>query len=69
MRSTCAGSQTVGPFFRIGLSWLCSLPDNPSTAEDRFVVHGRILDGAGAPVADAMLELWHADSQIGRAHV
>lgn len=61
MRDTCAGSQTVGPFFRIGLSWLCAPPE-PSAAPDRVVVHGRVLDGAGKPVPDTMLELWHADA-------
>ena len=59
MRSTCAGSQTVGPFFRIGLEWLCAQPEPP--APDQVTVSGRVLDGAGDPVPDAMLELWYAD--------
>ncbi len=54
-------SQTVGPFFAIGLPW----PDGPHVVEpgtDGAVwLRGRVLDGAGAPVADALVETWQAD--------
>ena len=60
MKETCAGSQTVGPFFRIGLEHLCAQPDAPPSP-DALTIHGRVLDGAGHPVPDALLELWSAD--------
>jgi protocatechuate 3,4-dioxygenase alpha subunit len=51
-----ASSQTVGPFFRIGLERLMDCaPANDSAA---VTIHGRVLDRDGAPVSDAMLEFW-----------
>lgn len=44
-------SQTVGPFFRTGLGWLAA-PDGG------IPVRGRVLDGAGEPVVDAVVEVW-----------
>jgi len=43
-------SQTVGPYFAIGL--------DPITPAEGVSVSGRVLDGAGEPVADALLETW-----------
>jgi protocatechuate 3,4-dioxygenase alpha subunit len=54
-------SQTVGPFFSFGL---CRHPQNEVASpgdEGAFVLEGRVLDGNGAPVDDAMVELWQAD--------
>jgi protocatechuate 3,4-dioxygenase, alpha subunit len=50
-------SQTVGPFFSFGL---CARPQS-DVAESGIELRGRVLDGAGAPVPDAMVELWQAD--------
>lgn len=54
-------SQTVGPFFSIGLSG----KDGPyAVAEGEpgsFWVRGTVLDGAGEPVPDALVEIWQAD--------
>jgi protocatechuate 3,4-dioxygenase, alpha subunit len=52
-------SQTVGPYFRIGLSWLdhAVLAGAPGP---RFTVSGHVVDGDGRPVEDALLEVWHA---------
>jgi protocatechuate 3,4-dioxygenase alpha subunit len=54
-------SQTVGPFFGFGLSW----PDGPHVvpagATGGFWIRGRVLDGAGVPVPDALIETWQAD--------
>ena len=47
-------SQTVGPFFRVGLSWL----EGSGTGAAEAVVRGRVLDGLGQPVPDAVLEVW-----------
>ena len=60
MREISAASQTVGPFFCIGLEHLCSDADAPAPAGYQ-TVRGRVLDGNGLPVPDAMLELWYAD--------
>ncbi len=54
-------SQTVGPYFRIGLEWLEQHDlAGPDGAGPRLTIIGRVLDGAGAPVEDAVLELWRA---------
>jgi protocatechuate 3,4-dioxygenase, alpha subunit len=54
-------SQTVGPFFHVGLVWLFSdrivRDDAPGR---RISIQGRVLDGDGAPVPDALLEIWQA---------
>jgi protocatechuate 3,4-dioxygenase alpha subunit len=48
-------SQTVGPYYSIGL---CRRRDNDLVPGGRRL-HGRLLDGVGDPV-DGMLELWDA---------
>ncbi len=54
-------SQTVGPFFSIGLSELCREQIECGTAEgQRVIICGRVLDGDGQPVPDAVLEIWQA---------
>jgi protocatechuate 3,4-dioxygenase alpha subunit len=54
-------SQTVGPFFTIGLLW----EDGPFVVPDGTAgairIGGRVLDGAGEPVPDALVETWQAD--------
>ena len=54
-------SQTVGPFFSLGLPW----EDGPFVVPDGTAgairVHGRVFDGAGEPVPDALIETWQAD--------
>jgi protocatechuate 3,4-dioxygenase, alpha subunit len=54
-------SQTVGPYFSFGL---CRSTQNevvPAGSEGALVLEGRVLDGDGAAVNDAMVEIWHAD--------
>jgi protocatechuate 3,4-dioxygenase, alpha subunit len=56
-------SQTVGPFFHLGLAhaeWSDLAADNPEG--ERVAIEGRITDGDGAPVPDAMLEVWQANA-------
>jgi protocatechuate 3,4-dioxygenase alpha subunit len=55
-------SQTVGPFFSFGL---CARPQNelPGGA---LRVAGLVRDGAGEPVVDALVEVWHPDVGFGR---
>jgi protocatechuate 3,4-dioxygenase alpha subunit len=53
-------SQTVGPFFSFGL---CVRPANlvvQADAEGAIRVVGRVIDGAGGGVPDAMVEIWQA---------
>jgi protocatechuate 3,4-dioxygenase, alpha subunit len=54
-------SQTVGPFLHIGLPW----DDGPDVVPDgtpgSIVLSGRIVDGDGAPVPDALVETWQCD--------
>jgi len=58
-------SQTVGPFFHYALPYEAGPrvagPERPGS----LVLAGRVLDGAGAPVPDAMVEIWQADEQGG----
>ena len=61
-------SQTIGPFFAVGLPW----PDGPDVvaegAPGAVRIGGRVLDGAGDPAADALVETWQADPQGRFAH-
>ena len=61
-------SQTIGPFFAIGLPW----PDGPDVVPEgtpgAVRVGGRVLDGAGDPVPDALVETWQADPAGRFAH-
>ena len=54
-------AQTVGPFFSIGLPW----EDGPyvvaADAVGAVRLCGRVLDGEGEPVPDALVETWQAD--------
>lgn len=68
-------SQTIGPFFAYGLTpeeygksgiWSGILV-NDATKGERIRIHGQVIDGAGEPVTDALLEIWQADHD-GRYH-
>lgn len=54
-------SQTVGPYFAIGLPW----PEGPHAVRPgtpgAFTITGTVYDGAGAPVPDHLIEIWQAD--------
>lgn len=55
-------SQTVGPFFHYALTETPRDDLDPDHHAGRpVVIRGRVLDGQGAPVGDAMLEVWQAD--------
>lgn len=56
-----AGSQTVGPYFRIGLDYLIErTPALTLETAGTIEIRGRVWDRDGAPVPDAMLEFWRA---------
>ena len=50
--------QTVGPFFGLSLPYGDGPELVPPGAAGAIRLHGRVLDGAGEPVPDALLELW-----------
>ena len=54
-------SQTVGPFLHIALAWDDGAevvrPDTPGAVWLR----GRVYDGDGAPLRDALVETWQSD--------
>ncbi len=56
-----SSSQTVGPYFRIGLEYLFD-PITKVDATDvcAIAIRGTVLDRDRAPVPDAMLEFWSA---------
>ena len=57
-------SQTVGPYLRIGLTEKNSIRTiaGPNAKGERVWLKCRVLDRDGAPLNDAMIELWQADS-------
>jgi protocatechuate 3,4-dioxygenase alpha subunit len=66
-------SQTAGPYVHIGLTPSLEGITGPNVRDlgsgpvaagggPRITLAGRLLDGAGAPVGDAVLELWQADA-------
>ena len=72
MRLQQTPSQTVGPFFKYGLTpngqydWNDAFTGNlvtPDASGERIRIEGRVFDGEGQPVPDAMLEIWQADAQ------
>jgi protocatechuate 3,4-dioxygenase, alpha subunit len=56
-------SQTVGPFFSFGLLDLERSELVPPEAAEATRVAGRVLDGDGEPVPDAMVEIWQANPE------
>lgn len=65
-------SQTVGPYFKYGLTpngeyaWNDAFTNNLITSDvsgERIRVEGTVFDGDGAQVPDCMLEIWQADAQ------
>ena len=56
-------SNTVGPFFHLGMDrpeWADLTKGNP--AGEKIAIEGRVLDGDGAPVPDAIVEVWQANA-------
>jgi protocatechuate 3,4-dioxygenase alpha subunit len=67
-------SQTAGPYVHIGLTpGFCGINGvysedlgtrmvNDKTMGERITVIGRVLDGTGMPLKDALVEIWQADA-------
>ena len=52
-------------------SWKQTVGDNlvtPDASGERIHIEGRIIDGDGQPINDAMIEIWQADAQGRYAH-
>lgn len=69
-------SATVGPYFAYGLTparypFRAAFSNSTVTADavgERIRIEGRVLDGAGAGIADAMVEIWQANAAGRYAH-
>ncbi len=70
MKLTPTPSQTVGPFFHLGLTNTRSVGcvAGKEAKGERLWLTLSVLDGDGVPVPDAMIELWQADSDGNYAH-
>jgi protocatechuate 3,4-dioxygenase alpha subunit len=51
-------SQTIGPFLHIGLPWPDGPLAAPADAPGAITIVGHLVDGAGEPVVDALVETW-----------
>src|SRR5450432_1528156 len=62
-------SQTVGPYFQTGLArfYVDDLTASGGSGEP-VEIAGRVFDGDGQPVPDAVIELWQADANGKYAH-
>jgi protocatechuate 3,4-dioxygenase alpha subunit len=60
--------QTIGPFFHFALPYRGgeTLAED-ATPGEHIVIEGTVRDGAGAPVPEALVEIWQADAS-GRYH-
>jgi len=54
-------SQTVGPYLSIGLPWEDGPTVVPEGTPGAVRITGRVFDGNGDPVPDALIETWQAD--------
>jgi protocatechuate 3,4-dioxygenase alpha subunit len=61
-------SQTVGPYFAIGLSWDDGPAVVPEGTGGAFWIRGRVFDGNGDPIPDAVIETWQADGDGRFSH-
>ena len=61
-------SQTIGPFFAVGLPWADGPEVVPEGTVGALWIGGQVVDGAGDPVPDALVETWQADPAGRFAH-
>ena len=72
-------SQTGGPYVHIGLAPLQAgfeifetnfgnVLVKDGTPGERIAIEGRVIDGSGSLVRDALIEIWHADADGHYAH-
>ncbi|KAB2679112.1 protocatechuate 3,4-dioxygenase subunit alpha [Brucella tritici] len=71
-----SASQTAGPYVHIGLTpnfvgingvFEHDLGSGPlydeKTTGERIIIKGHVFDGTGAPLRDALIEIWQADAK------
>jgi protocatechuate 3,4-dioxygenase, alpha subunit len=63
MRRATTPSQTVGPFFSIGLAWADGPFAVPDGTPGLIWIRGTVFDGMGVPIVDAIVETWQADPE------
>ena len=56
-------SQTVGPFFSIGLPWDDGPLVVPRDTPGAITISGTVYDGRGDPVTDSLIETWQPDPE------
>jgi protocatechuate 3,4-dioxygenase alpha subunit len=61
-------SQTVGPYFAIGLTWDDGQEVVSQRTDGAFWIRGRVFDGNGEPIPDAVIETWQADADGRFSH-
>jgi protocatechuate 3,4-dioxygenase alpha subunit len=61
--ATPTPGQTIGPFYGFALPYDGDNVLMPPGSADAVRLHGRVLDGNGVPVPDALVELWQADPE------
>jgi len=62
-------SQAIGPYLRIGLTpMFVTEIAGPDVPGERITLRGRVLDGDGRPVNDALIEVWQANAEGRYAH-
>ncbi|MBP3128213.1 protocatechuate 3,4-dioxygenase subunit alpha [Thalassospira sp. ER-Se-21-Dark] len=66
-------SQTAGPYVHIGLipkqagfdifeNNFTNILADENTRGERIIIEGRVIDGTGTPLRDALLEIWQANA-------
>ncbi len=69
MKLFASGSQTVGPYLHIGLTWLnTDRIAGRGVKGERVALQGRLLDGNGVGVSDGLVEIWQANATGKYAH-
>ena len=63
MRFGTTPSQTVGPYFAIGLPFETGPHAVAPGSPGAFTISGTVYDGAGEPVPDNLIETWQADPE------
>jgi protocatechuate 3,4-dioxygenase alpha subunit len=56
-------SQTVGPYFAIGLPWAAGPYAVAADTRGAIRITGVVYDGRGDPVPDSLVETWQADPE------
>jgi len=70
MKLIPTATQTAGPFFYFGLArpeW-ADLTNGGKAQGEKITLEGLVTDGDGAPVPDAIVEIWQANAAGRYAH-